>query len=50
MCEYFICFFAQVLLNGSTFYVMIQKSQVKALWVKRVAGLLSSAQMSSHLL
>lgn len=50
MCEYFICFFAQLLLNGGILDATIQKGQVKALWVREAAGFLSFAQVSSHIL
>lgn len=43
MCEYFICFFAQLMLNGSTFIA-------RNLWMRWVAGALSFVQLSSHLL
>lgn len=40
-CEYFVCSLAQLLLNVNTSNIMIQKGQVKVLWVRWVAGTLS---------
>lgn len=46
-CEYFVCSFAQLLLNVNTSNIMIQKGQVKVLWVRWVAGTLLHKYLST---